>query len=147
MLRALATEMRNEQVDLALHQGCSNRHIQIGDRNIAVPFRYLVFENEMIPKRVPDQAGDLAMVLVRIILSMGENDIGIGTSLERLEPEFDLIALLGKESIPEIHDFDCTICRARQKIVRGGPRFLAALIDAAEHAPMNVEANPLAEPA
>ena len=42
------------------------RHIEVGLTQVAVPFRDLVFQYEVVAKCVPGQTGDLVMVLVRI---------------------------------------------------------------------------------
>jgi hypothetical protein len=46
------------------------------------------------------------MILVRIVLPMGEDYVGIDAALQRLEPDLDLMALLREEAISKIHDFD-----------------------------------------
>src|SRR5882672_4577540 len=69
-LGALAAEMRNQQLDLALQGGSGNRHVDVRLPDIAVPLRNFVFEDLMIPERIPRQLADLAMILMRIVTPM-----------------------------------------------------------------------------
>jgi hypothetical protein len=48
---------------------------------VSIPLGDFVFKDAMIAKRVPCQTTDLAMVLMRVIPTMREDDIGIGASL------------------------------------------------------------------
>ena len=50
----------------------------------------------------------MTMVLMRIVLSMGEDYIGINAVLQCFKPDLDLIALLRKEAVSKVHDLDCT---------------------------------------
>ena len=74
--------MRHEQIHLALNYSRRHRHIEVGLCHIAIPFWYLILKNEMISKRIPNEASDLAMVLMRIIFSVGEDYIGINAVLQ-----------------------------------------------------------------
>ena len=61
------------------------------------------------------------MVLMGIVLSVGKNDVRIDAALQRLKPDLDVLSLLGKEAVTKVHDFDCTVRRGGQKLIRGGP--------------------------
>jgi hypothetical protein len=122
-------------------------HIEIGSSHIAIPFWYLVLENKVISKRIPNEATDLTMVLVRIVLSMSKDYVGINAALQRFKPDLDLIALLREEAVSKVHDFDCATRSCRQKIGRGRPCFNGAFIGTTEHTPMNLKANTLVQPA
>ena len=63
------------------------------------------------------------------------------------EPDLDLLALFGEETVSKGHDLDLTACSCRQKVGRGRPCFLFALTGTAKHAPVNVKANALFKPA
>ena len=58
------------------------------------------------------------MVLMCIVLSVGEDYIGINAVLQRFEPDLDLIALLREEAVSKVHDLDCTTRSCRQNICR-----------------------------
>src|SRR5882757_11466874 len=71
-LGALAAEMRNQQLDLALQRDSANRHVDVRLPDIAVPRRNFIFEDLMIPERIPRQLADLAMILMRIVAPVGQ---------------------------------------------------------------------------
>ena len=57
--------------------GGIHRHVNVRLTEIAIPLRDLVFENGVIAERVPGQVADLAVILVRIVAPMREDQIGI----------------------------------------------------------------------
>src|ERR1700730_13365383 len=67
LLGTLAAEMRHQEVDLALKGRRGNGHVEVRLPDIAVPFGDFIFKNAMIAKRIPGQAADLAVVLMRIV--------------------------------------------------------------------------------
>ena len=74
--------------------------------HIAIPLRDLLLQDEMIAECIPSQATHLSMVLMSVFSSMGENQIRLNTLLQGLEPTLDLLALLGKKAVPEVHCLD-----------------------------------------
>ena len=73
--------MRHQQFNLALQRARGNRHVKIGLAQISIPLRNLVFKNAVVPECIPRQPANLAMVLMRIVSVMRENDIGIDARL------------------------------------------------------------------
>ena len=61
--------------NLLLAQLGFERHEQIRLAEVAVVFRNFVLKYEMIPKRVPGQFRQQAMVLVRVVAIVSENKI------------------------------------------------------------------------
>ena len=81
LLGALTAEMQHQQLDLALKRGRGNRHVKVGLPDVSVPFGDLVFKNTMVPERVPGQAADLTMILMRVVASMRQNEIRLNPLL------------------------------------------------------------------
>src|SRR5690242_12891220 len=138
--------MRKQQIHLSPDHRFGKRDIEVRSRHIAVPLWDLVFEDEVVPKRIPGKARNLAMILVRIVPSMAENDIGVDAILQGFEPDLDLVALFREEAVPEVHHLDVVICGLCQKLASRRIGFARALAGATEHAPPYVEANALGEP-
>ena len=132
----------HQQIDLAPERSCRNWHVDIGLTHIAVPFRNLVFENEMISKRIPGQASDLAMVLMRVVSPMREDHIGIDARASSAS-NHDLIAspCSGKKPSRKAITSICVLAAAARKSAADALASCSRSPAAAEHAPMNVEAN------
>ena len=81
LLGALASEMRVQQFNLARQRRRRDRHVDIGLADVSIPLGNLVFENAVIAERIPRQAADLAMVLVRVVAIMREDHVGIDARL------------------------------------------------------------------
>jgi hypothetical protein len=96
----------------------------------------------MIPESVPGQAADLTMILMSIVASVRQNEIGIESRFQRLEPGFYRLPLLGKKSVAKRHHFDLGACRFRKKLGGGTPRFALSSTYPAQNAPKHIEANP-----
>src|ERR1700719_1783802 len=95
----------------------------------------------MIPESVPRQAADLTMILMRIVASVRQNEIGIESRLQRLEPGFYRLPLLWKKSVAKRHHFDLGACRSRQKLGGATPRFALSFTYPAQNAPKHFEAD------
>ena len=141
VLRALGAEMGHQQIDLALKRRRRNLNIEVGLAKIAIPFRDLVLKNAVIAKCVPGQPIDLAVVLMRIVAAVGENNRGLRTRLQRLEPAFNPSLCSGKKLVLKSADLDQRILRAFEKILRRGLRLMKAFALPAQNAPVNVETN------
>jgi hypothetical protein len=72
-------------------------HFSLPNPFIFTPMNGLVRpENKMTSKGIPNRATDLTMVLMRIVLSVSEDYIGINAILRGFEAGLDLIALRRK---------------------------------------------------
>ena len=118
MFRSLGPKMCHKEASLALQDLRRQWHVQVRLIQIAVPFGNLIFEDQVIAECVPSMPGDLAMILVRIVAAMRENEVRIYLVLEVLEPPFNLAALRGKEAILELNHLDAGACSAAQKVAR-----------------------------
>ena len=58
-------------------------------------------KNQMVPKCVPGQIRNQAMVLVRIFAIVGEDEIGRNCLLQFLEDRFDLGSAIRHKAVPE----------------------------------------------
>ena len=58
-----------------------DRHVDVGLAHVSVPLGNLIFEYAVVPERVPRQAANLAMVLVRVVAIMSKDDVGIDARL------------------------------------------------------------------
>ena len=139
--------MRLEQLHFALNGRRRNRHIEVWSSHVAIPFWDLVLKNEMISKRIPSEASDLAMVLMRVVTAVGEDHIGIDAAFQAFKPGFDLLALLGEEAVSKSHDLDVAARSFQQKLGSRCSGFLFAFTGSTEHAPMDVKLNAIVLPA
>src|SRR5882757_10266742 len=95
----------------------------------------------MISERVPCQATDVTMVLMRIIAAMCEDDVRVSPHLQLLEPRLDCFPLFREEPVAERHHLDLARCRVRQNIYCRGLGFCSTVACTAQHAPMDFQAN------
>ena len=54
-----------------------NRHVDVGLPHVSVPLGDLIFKNAVVTERIPRQAANLAMILVRVVAIMSEDEVGI----------------------------------------------------------------------
>jgi len=80
----------------------------------------------MIPERIPRQLANLAVVLMRIVAPVGQNQIRIDSWLQRLEPLLDRFALFGEKAVAKRHHFDLGPGGFREKVGRGFPGLVVA---------------------
>src|SRR2546425_597032 len=91
---AMPPPASKEQLCLALHQRPAGWNKNVWLAQIAVPFRYLVFEDRVVAKRVPRQHGHFAMVLMRVAARVAQDHIGRRASFQGLEPNLDVGSLV-----------------------------------------------------
>jgi hypothetical protein len=84
-------------------------------------------------------AADFTVVLMSIIATMGEDQIGFYALLDGFEPILDALCLTGKEAILERHHFDPGAGGTLQEVGSRTPRLDLARTCATEHAPQNIE--------
>src|ERR1051325_11315053 len=85
VLGALGCEMRPQELGLALRALLGDREEDVARREVAVVLRDLELEDEMVPERVPGQLGGEAVILVRILAGVREDEIGRDFGLQALE--------------------------------------------------------------
>src|SRR5262249_37478700 len=106
---------------------------------ISVPLRDLVFKNDVIAKQVPGDLRDLSMVLMRVVRTMGQNEVRLDPRLEVFDPSFDLAPLVGEKPVLELRELDLCGGRAGQTRGRRALRLDRTRAGGTQHAPMNVE--------
>ena len=108
--------MREQKLDLALQDRSRERHEDVRPVQITVPFRYLVFENEVVTKQIPSELADLAMVLMRVLPPMGQYEIRMDGIPQTLEPSLELAALVGEKAIVKLCEMELATGRARKEL-------------------------------
>src|SRR4029077_3677234 len=77
------------------------RHEHAWLSQVAVVFRDLVLQNQVIPKRIPGQFRDQAVVLMRISAVMSEDHVRGDRLLQLFENRFDLSTYKRHEAVGE----------------------------------------------
>ena len=101
----------------------------------------------MIAEQVPGQLADLAMVLVRVVLPMGQHDVGRDAGAHAIEPGLDRLALIGEEAVLEARELDPAARGAGEERARRALGLGGARPGRAQHAPVDLEPHPRGEPA
>ena len=77
MFALLAEERRADMLRLAAANRRLQRHKEIGLSKISIVLRNLVFEDQMIPERIPSQVRKEAVILVPILPVMSKHHVWI----------------------------------------------------------------------
>src|SRR3989442_6610050 len=101
-LRRLGREMSYQQIELALEARRCKGGEEVRRPEVAVVFRDLVFEDEMIAPRVPRQVGDEPVILMAVTPIVGEDQIGIELALQRFELVLHRRTGVRQETVPVI---------------------------------------------
>ncbi len=107
-----------QELDLALQRCLADRLVDRGPAEVAVPFRDLVFQDQMIAEGVPGQPAHLAVILMPVVTRVGQDQVRARQRLETFEPLLDRRALPGEMPIAERLDID--VGRGRTLEERGG---------------------------
>src|SRR5580698_7063205 len=81
------------------------------------------------------------MILMRVVATVRQDDVGINLPFQRLEPRFDLLTLFREKPVPKRHYLYFSDGRVGKKVCSGRPCFELALACAAKNTPMNIQAN------
>ena len=85
--------LRSEHVDprfaLSVSGALAQRHVQVRSAQISIPFRNLVFENELVPESVPGQVGDHSVILVPVVARVSKDDVWTEVTGKALELVLD----------------------------------------------------------
>ena len=138
MLVTLASEESAQILGLLAAQLFVQGDKQVGNAKIAIVFRDFVFENEVIPKRIPGQIGKDPVILMAVVPIMGKDDVRLELSLELLEIFLDARAFEGEKAIAKMFDDDLLSGDPLQEGPCTGPGFAGATPFRAEHHPYNV---------
>src|SRR5262245_18669397 len=91
---------------------------EVGGSDVAIVFRDLIFEDQVISKGVPSELRYQAVVLVQVLAVVGEDDIRGDRLLERLEELLYLGPQVRKETVLEVSDHDVLAFCGRKKQAR-----------------------------
>src|SRR4029078_9959074 len=82
VLSLLTVKVRRQKLQLLVNVVRRQRNVEIRAAHVSVPFRELVLEDQMIPERVPGQFADQPVVLVEVVPSVREDELGVDARLE-----------------------------------------------------------------
>ena len=99
MLRTLGAEVLDQQFDLAPLRCFGNRHEKIRLPHVAVPFRNLVLEDQLVSEGIPCEIGNDPVILMPIVTSVGEHYVGFEFARECFKGILDCPELSGKISV------------------------------------------------
>jgi hypothetical protein len=125
--------------DLSLQQ----RNEEVGICEIAFVFRDLVFEDEVVAEGVVGELGYEPVVLVRVILSMGQDQRGAELPLQRFEDILDVRTLERELAVAEAEGVDGAPGDLAKKGGRGLPGLCRSPFIAAEHDPADAQVGQL----
>src|SRR5258708_22281149 len=75
--RGLRSEMPQQELHLSLRNCAGQRHVEVGDPQVALVFWNLVLEREMVPERVPRQLADHSVVLMIVVPTVAKYEIWV----------------------------------------------------------------------
>ena len=104
-----------QQIDLGLAVAIAQWNIKSRATEIPVVFGNLIFQNQVIAKRVPGQFVDETMILVQIMTVVCQNNIGIDSALKTFELIFYLAADVREIPVLEIVYMQVAFHGATQK--------------------------------
>jgi len=139
VLGGLRLEMRRQQPAFPLKLRLRHRHEEVRRAVIAVVFRDLVLEHDVIAKGVPREIGEHAMVLMPVLTVVREHDVRL-ERFQRLEKALDRLALKRKEAAAKILHHNAALARLPQERLRARQSLGVAHAFRAEHHPHNLQA-------
>src|SRR5439155_21409574 len=77
----------------------SQRDKAVRRSEIAIELGNLVLEDEMIPKSIPGQIRQQAVILVPVVSRVRQDQVGIHLTLELFERVLDVAAVAGKKAV------------------------------------------------
>ena len=89
---------------------------------------------------------DLAVILMRILTAVRQDDIGADARFQRLEPLLDLGALFGEKAVPKLQRLHICACGPLQEVGGRHMRFVLTLAYRTQHTPQDVELRALRDP-
>src|SRR6267142_1397383 len=114
-LRALRAIAGQQVTNLCPDMLRAQLHISIRRCEIAIPFRNLILQYQVIAKRVPGQLADEAVVLMSVVAPVSEHQVRPRRTLERLEALLDRRVLGRKVAVAKRVNNDLGALRTAQK--------------------------------
>jgi len=128
ILPTLCSENIDQRFDLAAGHTPAQRHVQVRLAEVSVPFRNLVFENELLAEGVPGQVGHDSVVLVPVVTRVSEDDVWTEVARETFERVLDGIEMRREISVPKFMEVDRSLRRGAEEfpsstlcLARAGP--------------------------
>jgi hypothetical protein len=87
--------------DLSFGKGFAQADEEIRGAQVSAVLDDFVFENQVIPERVPRQLGDQPVILMKVAAIMGQDEFGAEFSLQFFKKILDLCPDLGEIAVPE----------------------------------------------
>src|SRR5439155_23478010 len=84
----------------------SQRDKAVRRSEIAIELGNLVLEDEMIPKSIPGQIRQQAVILVPVVSMVRQDQVGIHLTLELFERVLDVAAVVRKKAVSKTVDGD-----------------------------------------
>ena len=115
VLCALRSENIDQRFALSVSSALAQGYIQVRPAQISVPFRNLVFENELVAEGVPGQVRDNSMVLVPVVARMSKDDVWTEVPGKALELVLDCGELRREIAVAKFMQLDRTLgCGAEE---------------------------------
>ena len=111
---------------------------QVWPPHISIVLGNLVFEDQVVSKRVPSELGNQAMILVGVTIPMRENQIWVHLALHLFEIFFCLAAAVRQKAIAKILENDLLLAAGRKKL-RGLCGLLTARPCGTENHPVELQ--------
>lgn len=115
MFSSLRAEMGKKEVDFACQYSSLQGNVEIGLPKIAIPFGNLVFKDHVIAKRIPGELRNLPMILMRIVRSMGQYEIGLASRFQCFHPSLDVLKLAREVSVSKLSQLHLRACRSSEE--------------------------------
>jgi hypothetical protein len=106
ILPALCSKNIVQRFALMAGSTAAERHIKVRLAQVSVPFRNLVFENELVAEGIPGQVRHYSVVLVPVVASVSEDDVWMELASNALERILDCIKMGREIAIPKFMEVD-----------------------------------------
>ena len=107
---------------------------------VTIVFGDFVFEDQVIPKRVPGKLSDQAVILMSIQAPVGKHQVRNNTRFQYFESLLECTALVREKAVAEVKNLDFTALRSAEKPRRARPRLPSPNRGSAEDHPMDAQA-------
>jgi hypothetical protein len=138
-LSPLRRKVAQQQLTLSPANRGGERKEYIGRPQVGVKFRDLVFQDEVMTERIPGEIANQAVILVQIVAEVGENQVGLESSLQFLETFLDRYTFVKKETVAKGLHHHGFFSSAAQKSAGAKASFRRALGAGAEDHPIELE--------
>lgn len=139
LLVALRFEASRQVFDFAITCLLVEIHKNVGITEVTIVFENFVFENQVIAPSVPGQLIDHSMILVEIVTSVRQDQIGRQRVLQFFKVLFDFYCLRREETVAKVEDGDVLLGGSFEKEFGAAASFSAAGRAGAENHPVKFQ--------